>query len=33
MLKRFVCLAKSAREGGFCIAGKEILATDHLFYI
>lgn len=27
MLKRFVCLAKSAREGGFCIAGKEILAN------
>lgn len=25
MLKKFVCLAKSAREGGFCIAGKEIL--------
>lgn len=27
MLKKFVCLAKSAREGGFCIAGKEILAN------
>lgn len=26
LLKNFVCLAKSIREGGFCIAGKEILA-------
>ncbi len=25
MLKKFVCLAKSAREGGLCIAGKEVL--------
>lgn len=24
MQKKFVCLAKSARDGGFCIAGKEI---------
>ena len=27
MLKKFVCLAKSVRKGGFCIAGKEILAN------
>ncbi len=25
MQKKFVCLAKSAREGGLCIAGKEVL--------
>ncbi len=30
MLKKFVCLAKSAREGGFCIAGKEILANGDI---
>lgn len=28
MKKIFICLAKSAREGGFCVAGKEILIID-----
>ena len=28
MKKIFICLAKSAREGGFCIAGKEILIRE-----
>ena len=30
MLKQFVCLAKSARERGLCIAGKEILANGRI---
>ena len=31
MKKIFICLAKSAREGGFCIAGKEILISESVF--
>lgn len=30
MLKKFVCLAKSEREGGLCIAGKEILDNGEI---
>lgn len=30
MEKKFVCLAKSAREGGLCIAGKEILVDGRV---
>lgn len=30
MQKKFVCLAKSARQGGLCIAGKEILADGRI---
>ena len=30
MQKKFVCLAKSARDGGFCIAGKEIASNGNI---
>lgn len=30
MLKKFVCLAKSFREGGYCVAGKELLSDGRI---